>query len=416
MDEFFAHAQKDPTLPVVTEEIGDVWIQGVMTDPRKASLTRRMQRAWEPYADDKTLRQATNMFVKLAEHTWGLAGLYNASYNWSNPWTERMLANGSFDFNLHTWDEQRNFTRIAQHLVPTNHPLKPIWAEILAKPPPTTPSLQGYHVTSERAFSTPLGDASFTASGAVVVRGLKLGEFTYATLSEDVYNLTGPNVCCQVLGGKKGSAKYGGATHRATAKLIELWQASNASSSTTASSFWAKLSIAGEGAPETAWSHFTLTEGNLQAELVVLDKQPTRFNEAGWFSFQRAPTAENKASGEWSMNKLGSRVRFEEVVRGGSPAMHGVDFARWEGRDGSVVTVDAIDTPVLSAIGPKTDPSEAIILVNQQEVLTPELVTGVAFNLWNNAWSTNYMFFYPYHKKDADMGFSFVLNFTTTAR
>ena len=36
MDAFFARAQLDKSLPVITGEIGDVWIQGVASDPWKA--------------------------------------------------------------------------------------------------------------------------------------------------------------------------------------------------------------------------------------------------------------------------------------------------------------------------------------------------------------------------------------------
>ena len=365
-----------------------------------------MQRAWEPYAGDSALHQATSMFVKLAEHTWGLSQLYNASANCSNPSTEASLKNGSFDFNLHTWDEQRNFTQIAYDLVPAAHPLKPIWREILARQA-SAPQLEGFVATAERSFSTPLGDASFTTSGAMVLRELQLGKFSYATLGEDVYNITGPDVCCQVLGGKKGSGAFGGATRHATARLVELWRAANGTAA-----FWARLAITGDGAPASAWSHFVVSgRGHVEVELVVLGKVATRFNEAGWFGFETAPGAAEPGRKEWAMEKLGSQVRFEDVVRGGSPAMHGVDRAIWQGHDGTMVKVESIDAPVLSAVGPRTDPSESLILVNQQETLQPKDVNGVAFNLWNNAWSTNYMFFYPYHHRDADMSFSFAVDF-----
>ena len=46
-------------------------------------------------------------------------------------------------------------------------------------------------------------------------------------------------------------------------------------------------------------------------------------------------------------------------------------------------------------------------LIWQEEKATA--VDGVAFNLWNNAWSTNYLFFYPWHSRDADIEYGFEL-------
>lgn len=38
-------------------------------------------------------------------------------------------------------------------------------------------------------------------------------------------------------------------------------------------------------------------------------------------------------------------------------------------------------------------------------------VDGVAFNMYNNVWETNYIFWYPYRKEDTDQKFRFRLNF-----
>ena len=61
-----------------------------------------------------------------------------------------------------------------------------------------------------------------------------------------------------------------------------------------------------------------------------------------------------------------------------------------------------MDAAVLSPVARR---APSVLLNYQQE--PAELVRGVAFNLWNNAWSTNYMFFYPFHKKDANFEFDF---------
>lgn len=38
-------------------------------------------------------------------------------------------------------------------------------------------------------------------------------------------------------------------------------------------------------------------------------------------------------------------------------------------------------------------------------------VTGMAFNLYNNVWETNYIFWYPYRKEDVNQKFRFTYAF-----
>jgi len=356
LDEFFEVAQSDQELPVVTGEVGDVWIQGVQSDPRKASDTRRMQVAWDKYALDEELRKATSMLIKLGEHTWGLSQLYNASSNWSNYYTAKDLDNGSFDFNLRTWDEQRNFAKIALDAVPTSHPLKSEWGDIL-KRQAGPPNLEGFDLTHAREFEwRERGGIQYfiiTSSGALLIDGLKIGELSYATRGEDVYNATSAS-CSGVLGGKKGSGAYGGSSATSVAKLIDVYKSDSANET----SFWVKLSITGEGAPAVVWTRFTFTASTVVVKLVVLGKVSTRFNEAGWFSFEHQ---DGPHACKWSMEKLSYPVGFDEVVKGGSPMMHGVDRVRC----GEGLRLESLDAPVLSALGPKIDPSDSIILVNQ---------------------------------------------------
>ena len=58
LDAFYAHAAADAALPVVTQEIGDVWIPGVASDVRKAKVTRRMRDAAARKKDTKQPRGA----------------------------------------------------------------------------------------------------------------------------------------------------------------------------------------------------------------------------------------------------------------------------------------------------------------------------------------------------------------------
>lgn len=68
-----------PELPVVTAEIGDRWIHGVGSDPRKVAALRellRLRRSWlvdgRVGPDDQRLRGFHENLLLVCEHTWGL--------------------------------------------------------------------------------------------------------------------------------------------------------------------------------------------------------------------------------------------------------------------------------------------------------------------------------------------------------
>eukprot|EP01044_Picomonas_judraskeda_P001426 COSAG03_NODE_86_length_13617_cov_15.756843_7_plen_123_part_00 len=117
-------------------------------------------------------------------------------------------------------------------------------------------------------------------------------------------------------------------------------------------------------------------------------------------------------------------MHFDEVVRGGSPQMHAADFATaiyppsastHRGTSKSTgskqgramgprkATIDSLDAPLLSAVGDGRPPS--VLLNRQMEPMRH--VYGVHFNLWNNAWSTNYPFFYPFIEEDKNIVYEF---------
>ena len=560
LDDFYAVAQNDTTLPVVTAEVGDVWIPGVASDPWKASTTRRMQRAWakhvrveepastvkacgctcscsgfacgeaskakglcgkaashgitngepcskaqgtlnslahglarlsdctgtfntggetawpwghkhyhmtagyvaagrellasgaaavgkneqqqqqqqqqahddgpllSPSSTFKSVTKAGAYLLKLTEHTWGLSDLYNKSSNWTNAELQRQIAAGDFDTNIKDWDLQRRFTRFALAALPDKHPLAAEWEAIINRPPPTEPNLAGYQETDQRAFTCDSAATALTIteSGALAVGGMRLGEFHYENLGEDVYNIT-KYPCNVVFGGKKGSAAYaGGKTMHASAAVDAVYYRQPSSSSSSSSSslatppsscdFWVRLRMvgAGDGLPSSAWTRYQLirdadAQPRAMVTLVVLGKVPTRFNEAAWFGFSSEDEA---AGGHWSMTKLGHSVSFDEVVAGGSPGVHAIDVATFTPtttRGTTVankqITVDSLDAPVIAPISRGRPPSA---LLNTQEVPMREGdVNGVAFNLWNNAWSTNYLFYYPWHETDANISYAF---------
>ena len=419
LDAFFSVARSDETLPVITGEIGDVWIPGVSSDPKKASTTRRMQRAWDAFHSShdpsRDVFKAGVYMLKLTEHTWGLSDLRNKSVNWTNEVLEKQLAAGDFDTNINDWDLQRDFTRFAAKSLPKGHPLKTEWAKIIARAAPSAPNVSSYKsITagfSAAAFHCPASSLGAIivneSTGDMTIGGLTLGTFHYSNLNEAVYN-TSKFACDAVFGGKPGSSNYTGGkrSKNATAAVrtihvLPTWS----NDSTAACDFWLELDIVGQGdgLPSAAWTRFLVNKNAVDITFLVLNKTRTRFNEAGWLSFKEATPS---GLSSWGMQKLMSDVTFDDIVAGGSTGVHAADHVTWKKQSGGIMaTIDSIDAPVLSPISALRPPS---VLLNDQETLQRGSdIEGVAFNLWNNAWSTNYLFFYPWHDKDASIAYQF---------
>ncbi|HYE80918.1 MAG TPA: DUF5054 domain-containing protein [Clostridia bacterium] len=66
-------------LPVVTEEIGDTWIHGIATDPKKVSYFKELLSCAERWIEEKSLQVGSeeydtffNELILIPEHTWGM--------------------------------------------------------------------------------------------------------------------------------------------------------------------------------------------------------------------------------------------------------------------------------------------------------------------------------------------------------
>ena len=83
------------SLPVISKEIGDTWIQGIAADPRKMA---ELQAASSGYRQcipdtqcnitDPQVKNASLFSIKLPEHTWGLPDVGD-NVNWTNSALQR---------------------------------------------------------------------------------------------------------------------------------------------------------------------------------------------------------------------------------------------------------------------------------------------------------------------------------------
>ncbi len=120
-------------------------------------------------------------------------------------------------------------------------------------------------------------------------------------------------------------------------------------------------------------------------------KEPSRMPEALWFSFNPV-TASNKG---WLLRKTGQDVSPFDVVDSGNRHLHAVsDRVSYKDAQGGISFITR-DAPLV-ALGVQSP-----LYFSRAEA---NLTDGIHFNLFNNAWGTNYIMWFG-----EDMRFRFAI-------
>ncbi len=145
--------------------------------------------------------------------------------------------------------------------------------------------------------------------------------------------------------------------------------------------------------PKQIFVEYVLPKSRRAIEITLscFQKSPTRMPEALWFSFHPVVTP----SGRWSMQKSGQEVSPSDVVECGNRHLHALLDSIAYRDSGSALSFTTLDAPLV-AIG---RPSPLNFSRSQ-----PNFDSGIHFNLFNNAWGTNYILWYA-----EDMRFRFVI-------
>ena len=102
------------TLPVVRGEIGDSWVHGVMSDPRKVSTYLSLM-DYAKQVDESTRRKMYRHLLLIPEHTWGLAEKVNLcnTTHYAKEDFEEIRQTPPFQRIEASWQEQRGYTEKA---------------------------------------------------------------------------------------------------------------------------------------------------------------------------------------------------------------------------------------------------------------------------------------------------------------
>jgi hypothetical protein len=398
-------------LPVVTQEIGDTWIYGVPSDPVKVAHYRELARLRQRWIREGKFRVGDATDVALlrklglaAEHTWGADTVVWLDVEHYKPADlAKMLNAPGYKVMSFSWQEKReNLSRAIATLPPPLRaeatervrelePKEPSWPGL--KPHPDGATLEGSHFVV----------ALDPMTGAICQLRTKkdsrdwaspehpLALFSYQTLSKSDFDKFLASYVRGKLSwwqpydlGKPNIERFGAESREWIPKPQGVW----AGRSGNAYRLLEQLQIddpEAERAGRTAWPQ------RMYLELLLPDAEPTveltfwwfgkianRMPESLWLSFR--PLAPEPHA--WTMEKVDRPVSPFDVVRGGNRHMHSLSGPmRYQDPRGTI-SIEAIDSPVV-ALGEKSP----IFFSNDQ----PELEKGIHFNLFNNAWGTNYI-------------------------
>ena len=401
-------------LPVVTEEIGDTWIYGCPSDPKKVARYRELARLREDWiaAGAFQVGDATDLgllrhVLLEPEHTWGTDTKTWLDFdNYEPADLARMLDTKKYKVVEFSWIEKRQdlLDGIATLPEPLREEalvaidrLEPVWpvlssrATVSAEEKPIETGHFVLQIDSKTGAITRLQNKATGREWASERNPIAL--FTYQTLSQEDYQrfiasyLTTKADWAQKDFGKPNIERFGGKNqewHAASAQvrseetddahriLIDLKLKDDQAFDSGRAAF-----------PRKVFIELVLPKAEPVIQLTAswFGKPRTRMPEALWLTFN--PTIEDPKG--WSMDKSGQSISPFEVAASGNRHMHALQkgFACKQGTD--CFAVETVDAPVIS-LGERTP----LLFSNDQ----PDLSKGIHSCLYNNAWGTNYVMWY----------------------
>jgi len=422
LDAFAARlAEVKSELPVIEQEIGDTWIHGVGTDPKKVARYRellRLRRQWQQAGTPpEQLCAFSRGLLPVSEHTWGLDVKTHLG-DWSSYAARDFRAarhGANFQKMEASWQEQRAYIDQAVELLPAG--LRQEAEDRLESIKPRLPDLEQFAPVTLAGKSYALNHfrVSFDQNGWI--NGLEmggnewagpqnpLGSFWYQTFSADNYRRFNR----QYNVNKGWTREWAipdftkpGIDAAAPEQRIFLptlvWSGHHSSAENDA--FLLLLETPDEGwqeygAPRQVAIEIVFDQRSPEVEYCLqwFEKPACRLPEALWFSFIPKVSQPNG----WQMDKLGEWVSPLEVIRDGNRHLHAVGQGLRYQAKGRTLLLDTLDAPLVAPGTPSM-----LNFTNRQ----PNLARGLHFNLYNNLWGTNFPMWYG-----EDASFRFKLRF-----
>lgn len=190
----FVNAVNASSLPIVYGEMGDTWIQGIASDPRKMILYRAAAKALTTCSRDSSCQYLNSLpsfipyLMKLPEHTWGLPSVHTTA-NWSNADFQKVKNSSAFVNAEQSWLEQRQFFNITQELILKNHDddIYNYFVDEMKDLQLTLPDLNKFE-TADATTTFKIGDKAFIAfgsDGSIILFNVTYNGCTYSLADDD---------------------------------------------------------------------------------------------------------------------------------------------------------------------------------------------------------------------------------------
>lgn len=426
LDHYAARLQRiGATLPVITKELGDTWIHGAGSDPLKVSQYRALLR-WRAglsarKSESKAMRNFSRKLILIPEHTWGMDikigldwfGRFNSRFRKKDFLQDRNRPD--FRKMEKSWKEQRRYISSAiQELKGTplhraaNRVLRGLRSGKKSHGASIAPGQVQETPEFEIAFSPETGAISHLhqrSNGKVWASAknpmalpwyeiFSAGDYQsfwnhYNQHHDKVRSWAVPDFM------KPGLEMV---VHRHRKWKPRLEVLSNFQQKRRhcflVESFFDKQAVRHYGCPEKIQILVALSSDRplLQLEVQWFGKQASRIPEAFWLSMTPPCCPGN----QWSLQKMDDPINPLSVVRNGARALHAVEQCSCRDDKGSMI-IRNFDSPLVAPGKPS--------LVHFSNRL-PDPRRGVHFNLYNNAWGTNFPLWY-----EEDASFRFELEF-----
>ena len=377
----------EDTLPVIRDEIGDSWIHGAASDPKKIMQFRAMCRLYETMPEGEDKQTLARGLLMIPEHTWGLdekTHLHDEEHFSKEAFGAcRDLPN--FRKMEKSWLEQRQF------LYDAVDALSPEWREkassLLAEYKREETDITGFTkiLPGETCTINPF-TLRFNASGAIDFLSAPHGVYAdethllglplYEVFSYDHY-ITFHKRYHRI----EDDWAWQDFTKIGMENAIEHDERYTPAAEiyTNGSEIVVKFSFPEEacsrfGAPHAAEMRYTFDKCSIHADFAWFGKDANRIAEALWLGFNPIDT-------DLRIYKLNGRIDPQCVVSRGNRNLHATD----KGVAFKHVSIDVQDCALVS-------PQKPCVLDYPNEIPTKE--EGIYFGLYNNLWGTNFPMWY----------------------
>lgn len=334
------------SLPVVTSEIGDLWIQNAGTDPKKVSLYRDLLR----YIEQNGIHtDITDNLLVVPEHTWG--GFEFMFDNFTDYFLEdfRRVPQEAKALYEQSWAEQRAYIDKAQQVLGTHFVYQvdePDTAHLTEIPLPALDFEISWQLFDNRDYQR------------FVKQYIREEMQAVEWIWQDNTKYKLPD--------------YEGGIYTATPQ-----RAYTDGVQTVIRLDFGEEIAQRQGLPRV----YALLEGNT-IELRFFGIVANRLPQAYWFKYK----ADDESA--WQVRKLGEWIDADDVIY--SPLLAATDY----GVRNRSVEIEAIDSPLVAPYGRR--------LLDAKKPGDPQ---DMYFNLYNNIWGCNHPMWY-----DDDSRFRFVIH------